>query len=327
MGFLPNTQAKVNGTKVPSASKRKVGVQLQVDFGFSDHPCDLGLVLGRTRTCNWVSKMPATAGTTDGVHTSHASLLLCRYHMSPPMQPSQPNSEIDVPETPEKTTNGQGAPDVMYDGTSESDVEDEPCGQPPQPATQILARLSKLSVNWKKILEAPEHHDGKPIYFAVQMTATRSTGVTVSSVLRLPCQVELDVKEGRRLVEALFVIRNKRGCVFAVFDAVNHTHFFVKPIEITSILEFLPNRVAMAREQIGNSIKCMNTAKPKKSPKGIKRARTGEDWQAALLAFCACILDENASIERRESFEKLKASLGEDVQPTKGAKCKAIANP
>jgi hypothetical protein len=244
------------------------------------------------------------------------------------MQPSQTNSEIDVPETPETTTDGEGANAMGYDGTSEFEGGDEPCGQPQKPEPRVLVRLSKLSVNWKKIPEAPEHHDGKNVFFAVQMTAARCTGVTVSSVLRLPCQVELDVKEGRRSVEALFVIRNKRGCVFAVFDPVNHTHFFAKPIEITSILEFLPNRVAMAREQISESIKCMNTTKSKqgpKAPKGTKRGRTGDDWHGALLTFCVCMVDENASIERREAFEKLTASLTEDARSVKSAKCTSVA--
>ena len=237
------------------------------------------------------------------------------------MQLSQTNSEIDVPETPEATTNGEGTNTMIYDGTSDFEGEDEPCGQPPQPETRVLVRLSKLSVNWKKIPEEPEQHYGKNVFFAVQMTATRSTGVTVSSVLRLPCQVELDVTEGRRLVEALFVIRNKRGCIFAVFDPVNHIHFFAKPREITSILEFLPNRVAMAREQISGSIQCMTTAKSKKGPNAPKRVRTEDDWQGALLTFCASMVDENGSLERREALEKLTASLTEDVRPAKSAKC------
>ena len=235
----------------------------------------------------------------------------------PTMQIFQVDSEIDVP-----TTNGEGASPMLCDEISSSDAKEEECGQQ-HPVDRFLVRLSKLSVDWRKIPEKPEHHDGKNVFFCVNVKATMSTGATASIVFRLPCEVELDVKGGGRLVEALFVIRNKRGCVFAVFDAVNQIHFFAKPNEITTILEFLPNRVAMARGQIGKSIQCMNATKSKKGsigPKGTKRGRVCDDWQGALLTFCACILGENGSTESRERFESLKKCLTEETRPTKSAK-------
>jgi hypothetical protein len=148
--------------------------------------------------------------------------------------------------------------------------------QQQQPVTRIRKRLLKLSIDWMQTPEEPEERGGNKIYFSVHTTVTGTTGITVSRVLRLPCHVELDVIGGggtRRLVEALFVLRNERGCTFAVFDAIDQVHFIVKPNEIVSILDSLPDRKALARKQINNLTDCF---KP--------RARVRVGWKRKLSA-------------------------------------------
>jgi hypothetical protein len=193
--------------------------------------------------------------------------------------------------------------------------------------TQILARLSKLSIDWGNTTEAPEKHAGKRIYFAVQMKATRSDGSTVTSVLRLPRRMKLGVRGGdggRRLVEALFVIRNKRSYDFAVFDAVDQVHFRAKPIQIVSILDFLPNKKAMARDQISNLVDCFDTIRAKMVEDFTKRTRGGVGCQYAKRASCACIVGERGSCRQNEELKNISACLAEDSRPAKAAKCTSI---
>jgi hypothetical protein len=193
-------------------------------------------------------------------------------------------------------------------------VDDAADQTPPAASFKGLSEISKLSVDWKGTTEEPELHGGKNVFFAVKTNATLSTGVIVTSVLRFPCRVELSAKGCRRLVEVLFVIKNQRGCDLAVFDETKGLHFLAKPIAVVSVLEFLPDRVIMAREQIGKSMQSLKAVKP-------KRVRTEGAWQGALLTFCECILRENGcTAEQKEKLENLRAGLA-DVRPTKTAKC------
>jgi hypothetical protein len=192
----------------------------------------------------------------------------------------------------------------------------------PVPHHAVFRGLSKLRVVWKKSnLKLSEKHDGRDVCFSVYISASMGLGVdsvTIGSVIHLPCSVELAATPNQR-VEVLFVIRSKRGCTFAVFDEMNNSFSFVKPIDISTILEFLPNRKAVARTRISAAIVEQERGPIVVDKVSIKRERSG-GWQLAIVAFCEGMMDDNASDEQRAKLETLKHSLLENIRPAKKAK-------
>ena len=204
------------------------------------------------------------------------------------------------------------------------------------PLHAIFRGLSNVCINWKsskQLAGDPEKHDGKDISFAVYVAANMGVGIgdngtEIGCMLHLPCMLEVcrSTDGQRRNVEALFVMRNKRGCVFVIFDGTDNSYSFVKPNEIGALLGFLPSRKDVARARIGDAILAFEretTLTKKKAkittPTTTKRARC-LDWQSALLDLCSALLPEDATDTQKMKLETLRESLNENTRPKKATK-------
>jgi hypothetical protein len=194
----------------------------------------------------------------------------------------------------------------------------------------IFNGLSKVRINWKsskRLAGEPEKHNGKDVSFAAYMMADMGTS-EIACMLNLPCMLDVnrcDDETPNVAVEALFVICNKRGCVFVIFDGNDDSYSFIKPKEIRGMLGFLPSRKALARARIGDAILAFEAGKsaPKKKKIAVaavapKRVR---DWQSALVDFCSGMLADDASDAQKMKLATLRECfLPENTRPTKAAK-------
>jgi hypothetical protein len=192
----------------------------------------------------------------------------------------------------------------------------------PVPHHAVSRGLSNLNVVWKKSNpKLAEKHDGRDVCFSVYVGANMGPGadnVTIGSLIHLPCCVELAATPNQ-MVEVSFVVRSKRGCTFVVFDESTDSFSFVKPIDIVAILEYLPNRKAVARTRIGAAIVELGRGPRVVHKVPAKRGRC-ESWQVALLDFLVCMINENTGDEEKAKLETLRKSLLEDNRPVKKAK-------
>jgi hypothetical protein len=214
--------------------------------------------------------------------------------------------------------------DVFANDTPVGEIQDGASEDPPVLHHVVFKELSNVCLNWKRSeKKLSEKYESKEIYFSVYVNANMGLGkdnVAIGSLIHLPCRIELAATPGQ-CVDALFVIRSKKRSVFAVLG-VSGSFSFVHPVEISTILGFLPHKRAAARTMIGTAI-TEQVRRPGPANVPAKRVRC-DSWQTALFDFCQGTVDVNTCAEQKAKLENLRAALFDNNRPAKAAKVAGV---